>query len=454
MPQSVAVLLAAGQGKRMRSDLPKVLHRLAGRPMINHVVAAARAAEVSRIVVVVGHGAEQVEAALPEGVETVRQPELLGTADAVGRARDLLAAGAVEDVVVAHGDCPLLTSELFRELIDRRRRTDATITLVVSTADDPRGYGRVRRDPAGQVEAVVEEASASPAERAIAEINAGVYCFEARWLWPQLALVRPSPSGEYYLTDLIELAIRQGKIVQSIEAPLEVTQGVNDRVQLAAAEQVMRQRVRRELMLSGVTLLDPATTYVDVGVTIGRDTTIYPGSLIEGTTAIGNRCQIGPYSRIVDSRLGDEVTVLMSVVEGSELADRSRMGPFSHLRPGARLGEDVELGNYGEVKNASLGAGTKMHHFSYVGDAEVGVNVNLGAGMITCNFDSESGEKSRTVIEDNASIGSDTMLIAPVRVGAGAYTGAGAVVTRDVQAGDVVIGMPAKPLRQRRDPSA
>jgi bifunctional UDP-N-acetylglucosamine pyrophosphorylase/glucosamine-1-phosphate N-acetyltransferase len=439
----------------MRSATPKVLHPVAGRPMIDYVVAAAREAGVARVIVVVGYGAEAVEAVLDGGVECVHQTELRGTADAVLRARSPLQGDArIGDVLIAHGDCPLLTGALFRELIQRRRQTGATIALVATPADDPRGYGRVIRDTAGRVSAIVEEASASTEERDIREINAGVYAVDASWLWEHLPLVRPSPSGEYYLTDLIALAVSEGRPVYAIQAPMTVTAGVNDRSQLAMAEGVIRERIRRDLMASGVTLIDPRSIYIDAGVTIGADSVVYPGTFIEGRSVIGSRCRIGPHARIVDSRIGSDVTVQMSVVEGAEVGDGVQIGPFSHLRSGARIEANVELGNYAEVKNARIGAGTKMHHFSYIGDADVGEGVNIGAGTITTNYDSESGAKNRTVIEDGVSLGSDTMLVAPVTVGKDALTGAGAVVTRDVEPGTVVVGVPARPLRRRRTPPA
>ncbi len=455
MPDTAAVILAAGQGKRMHSATPKVLHRIAGRPMIDYVVTAVRESGVTRVVVVVGHGADAVEAAVGGHAKCVRQMELRGTADAVLQARPLLQGDArIHDVLIAHGDCPLLTPSLFGELVQRRRETGAMIALVATPADDPRGYGRVIRDADGRVSAIVEEASASEKEREIREINAGVYSVDASWLWEHLPSVKPSPSGEYYLTDLVALAVSEGSRVYAIEAPMTVTAGVNDRAQLAMAEEVIRERIRRDLMVSGVTLMDPRTIYIDAGVKIGTDSIVYPGTFIEGSTVIGTRCRIGPHARIVDSRIGSDVTIQMSVVESAEVGDRVQIGPFAHLRPGATIEADVELGNYAEVKNSRIGAGTRMHHFSYIGDADVGEGVNIGAGTITTNFDSESGVKNRTVVEDGVSLGSDTMLVAPVTVGKDAMTGAGAVVTHDVEPGTVVVGVPARPLRRRRMPPA
>lgn len=451
MAQTAAVLLAAGYGKRMRSALPKPLHRVAGRPMIQHVIDAARGAGVARIIVVLGHGADQVRPALPSDVEVVMQTDLRGTADAVKRAAvPLLSDSSITDVLVCGADCPLLTSDLFVDLVAQRRTLDAAIAIVATTVEDPTGYGRLIRDPRGRVGAIIEEADADATTRAIGEINAGIYAFESAWLWPSLDLIQSSASGEYYLTDLIALATRSGRVVQSIEAPITITGGVNNRVQLAEAEARFRARVRRELMLSGVTIVDPASTFVDAGVSIGADTVLYPGTIIEGETVIGADCVIGPNTQLVNSRIGNRVVIAQSVIESAEVADDVRIGPFSHLRPGARIDSEVQVGNYAEVKNSRIGFGSKLHHFSYLGDAEVGAGVNIGAGTITCNLDSESKQKGKTIVEDGASIGCDTMLVAPLRVGRDAVTGSGAVVTHDVEPETVVIGVPARPLRRRR----
>ncbi len=451
MSETAAVILAAGLGRRMQSSIPKVLHRVAGRPMVQYVIQAAREAGVERIVVVLGHGADAVRQALDGDCESVVQPEPAGTADALARAAPILTASPdCRQVLVAYGDCPLLTGDLFRSVIEAQRQAGAAIALVSSIVEDPRGYGRIVRDPDGGVRAIVEEAAATEAERAIREVNAGVYCFDAAWLWERLPSVPRSTSGEYYLTDLVGLAAQDGRRVCAVTAPLEITAGVNDRKQLAMAEAVIRDRVRQRLLEAGVTLVDPATVYVDATVRIAPDTILYPGTLIEGNTVIGPGCRIGPYSRIVDSWLGSSVTVDMSVIEGARVGDGTRIGPFSHLRPGAEIGPRVELGNYAEIKNARIGADTRIHHVSYIGDAEIGERVNVGAGTITVNFDSESGTKHRTVVQDGASLGSDSMLVAPVTIGRDALTGAGAVVTRDVEPGMVVVGVPARPLRRRR----
>src|SRR6185437_11735379 len=381
--------------------------------------------------VVVGQCTEKVEAALGERVETVRQTALRGTADAARRAAELLQGDArIVDVLIAHGDCPLLTGTLFRELIRCRRETGALIALVASPTDDPRGYGRVIRGADGRVKAIVEDVDATEEERAVRDINAGVYCVEARWLWEQLPAIQPSASGEYYLPDLVGLAVQAGQQVRAIESPMDVTAGVNDRAQLAMVTTIVQDRLRHDLMISGVTLIDPATTYLDRGVSVGQDTIIYPGTILEGATTVGAGCRIGPHSRIVDSTIGDGAVVDMSVVEGARVEDGARIGPFSHLRPGAWIESEVELGNFAEVKNSRIGARTKAHHVSYIGDARIGEDVNVGSGTITTNYDSESGTKSQTVVEDGASLGCDTMLVAPVTVGKKAMTGAGSVVTR------------------------
>ena len=431
----------------MKTKMNKVVHPIAGRPMVRHVTDALSALGVDRIVLVVGHEAEQVRRSLGEEFEYVEQRQQLGTGHAVLQTRDVL-QGNADDVLVLYGDTPLIQPETLRRLRDLHEQSGATVSMLTAMVDDPTGYGRVVRKGESVV-AVVEERSASVDEKAIREINSGVYFFDARWLWDNVGRLELAEKGEYYLTDLVTLAAGQGRLVSALilEDPVEAM-GINDRVQLAEAEAVLRWRTRRKLMLSGVTLVDPAHIFVDEDVEVGLDTVIHPGTVLSGGTKIGERCVIGPNSFLRNSIVGSDCVIFASVIEDSTIDDRVTVGPFSHVRSGARLASDVHLGNYAEVKNSRLGERSKMGHFSYIGDAELGSDVNVGAGTITCNYDSETETKSRTIVGDRVALGSDTMLVAPVYVGEDAVTGAGSVVTRDVQPESVVLGAPARPLRR------
>ncbi len=440
------VILAAGQGTRMKSDLPKVLHPLGGHPLVTYSLKAARALTDTRPVLVVGYGAERVQEAVGDQAILVRQAEQLGTGHAVLQAEPIL-AGQADIVLVLYADMPLIRPETLKALVQAHtRQGDATITLVSVIADQPRGFGRVVRDAAGNVVALVEEAQATPEQLAIRELNAGIYCFDAHWLWPHLHQLPLSPKGEYYLTDTVALAVAEGRTVQALiaEDPEEML-GINTRVHLAEAEAVLRRRINQRWMEAGVTLLDPLTTYIQDTVEIGPDTVILPNTHLWGKTRVGAACTLGPNTILRDTTLGDRCRVEASVLEGAILEDDVTVGPFAHLRPGAHLARGVHLGNFAEVKNAALGPGTKVGHFSYIGDATLGANVNIGAGTVTCNFDGE--RKHHTVIEDGAFIGSDTMLVAPVTIGRGAKTGAGAVVTRDVPPGSLAYGVPARVVK-------
>jgi bifunctional UDP-N-acetylglucosamine pyrophosphorylase/glucosamine-1-phosphate N-acetyltransferase len=443
-----AIVLAAGQGTRMRSRIPKVLHPLAGRPMLAHVLDTLEAAGIGRFIVVTGHGADAVEAAIAARARCVRQDPQRGTADAVRVALDALPRDA-DEVIVTMGDVPLQTSALVGELLAARREAGAAVALVAATLEDPTGYGRIVRGTDRAVTAIVEEADADPAVRDIAEVNVGTYAFDSDWLRDAIGRVGASASGEYYLTDLVALAVRDGRQVRAVvAADADDALGINDRVALAAAEERMRRRINEAHMRNGVTIVEPATTRIDADVEIGQDARIEPGTTLEGATVVAQDAVIGPNAHVRDSRIGPRSHVWASVVEESTVAEDVEIGPYAHLRPGAEIGARCRIGNFAEVKNTRIGAGTQQHHFSYLGDADVGENVNVGAGSVTANFDGT--QKHRTAIESGASLGVDTMMVAPVTIGEGATTGAGAVVTRDVAPGKTVVGMPARPIEMRR----
>lgn len=440
-----AILLAAGQGTRMKSRLPKVLHRVAGQPMIEHALRAARMASTETPVVVIGHGADLVRQTV-QGVEFALQAQQLGTAHAVMQAEPLL-RGKTDLVIVCYADMPLLRAESLQRLVQTQQANTGPMTMMTVMAGDPRGFGRVVRSAHGDVQAIVEEAQATPAQMAIKELNVGAYCFRADWLWDALARIPVSPKGEYYLTDTVELAVRDGLPVQSITIDdLDEAIGINTRIHLAEAESIMRQRINRAHMLAGVTLIDPLSTYIEAGVTIGQDTVIWPNTYLHGQTAIGENCQIGPNTIVRDSKIGNGCKVLAVVMEGALLEDDVDMGPFARLRKGAHLGKGVHMGNFGEVKDSYLGPGVKMGHFSYIGNAQIGANTNIGAGTITCNYDGQ--KKHPTEIGSDAFIGSDTMLVAPVTLGDRARTGAGAVVTKNVPADSLAVGVPARVIKK------
>jgi bifunctional UDP-N-acetylglucosamine pyrophosphorylase/glucosamine-1-phosphate N-acetyltransferase len=432
------VVLAAGKGTRMKSAQPKVLHRVAGRPLILHALAKARALTPRSTTVVVGHEADALRQALAEQPDltfVVQEPQL-GTAHAL-----LTTAGTLEGargtLVLLSSDVPLLSLNTLRMLVDRHRSTGAAATVVTALVDDPRGYGRIIRKEDGssgeQIARIVEEKDATPAERETREINSGIYAFAIEGLFDAVrSIASENAQHEYYLPDLVAIYRQRGRKVETITVsnPDEI-RGVNSRSELAAVSTIVRHEKTAELMASGVTIEDPATAYIDGEVTIGPDTILHPGVFIEGRTTIGSACEIHSGARIVDSQIGDRVTVLnYCVINNSRVASDASVGPFAHLRNDVQVGEGARVGNFVEMKKAVLGAGSKAGHLAYLGDATIGAKVNIGAGTITCNYDGTN--KNQTVIGDGAFIGSDTQLIAPVTVGKGAYVGSGTTIREDV----------------------
>jgi len=442
-----AVLLAAGQGTRMKSALPKVLHPLCGKPMLWHVLEALKSAATEKPVVVVGHGAEDVQEYLGDTADCVLQEPQLGTGHAATQAESLL-KGKTDYVIITYADMPLLRGETFQRLVETQRLNSGPFSLLTVSADDPRGFGRIVRNADGTVQAIVEEYVATPEQQKIKELNVGAYCFKADWLWNALHRIPKNPKkGEYYLTDIVEIAVKENLPVQAVlQDDFIETIGINTRVHLSEAEAAMRIRINREHMLNGVSMMDPASAYIEAGVQIGNDTTIMPDTYLHGNTVIGEGNVIGPNTIIRDSRIGKRCKVLASVLDGAVLEDDVDMGPFARLRKGAHLKSHVHMGNFGEVKDSTLHEGVKMGHFSYIGNADVGANTNIGAGTITANYDGE--KKNPTEIGEDVFIGSDTMLVAPLKLGNGARTGAGAVVTKNVPEDTLVVGMPARAIRK------
>jgi bifunctional UDP-N-acetylglucosamine pyrophosphorylase/glucosamine-1-phosphate N-acetyltransferase len=442
-----AVLLAAGQGTRMKSDIPKVLHPICGKPMLWHVLEALKSATTEKPVVVVGHGAGAVSHYLGDSADCVLQEPQLGTGHAAMQAESLL-NGKTDMVIVTYADMPLLRAETFQRLVETQRLNSGPFSLLTVIADDPRGFGRIVRKPDGTVEAIVEEYVATPEQQQIRELNVGAYCFRADWLWNALKRIEKNPKkGEYYLTDIVEIAVRDNLPVQAVlHDDFMETIGINTRVHLSEAEAAMRRRINREHMLNGVSMMNPDVTYIEAGVKIGKDTLIMPNTYIHGKTEIGEGNLIGPNTIIRDSKIGDRCKLLAVVMEGAILEDDVDMGPFARLRKGAHLKSHVHVGNFGEIKDSVLAEGVKMGHFSYIGNATIGANTNIGAGTITANYDGE--KKNPTEIGEDVFIGSDTMLVAPVKLGDGARTGAGAIVTKNVPEDTLVVGMPARAIRK------
>ena len=430
------VVLAAGQGTRMKSRLPKVLHPLAGKPLVEHVLKSAEAISPSTITLIVGHAGEAVRTSIGNrpNLDFVVQEPQLGTAHALQQAETRL-AGREGTVVLLSGDVPLLTSATLRRLIETHQGSHAAATVVTAIVERPYGYGRIVRTK-GRIARIVEERDASPEVRQVREINGGIYAFDLPPLFDALrGIASQNAQGEYYLTDLIAIYRRRKLPVETlvVDNPAEI-RGINSRTELAEVSRIVRQTKNEELMAAGVTIIDPATTYIDADVEVGADTVIHPGVSIEGQSRIGAACEIQSHVRIVGSEIADRSIIHnFCLITGSRIAEGASVGPFAHLRPETVLGEGARIGNFVELKKTTLGPGSKANHLAYLGDATIGARVNVGAGTITCNYDGT--HKHPTVIEDGAFIGSDTQLIAPVRVGRGAYVAAGSSITEDVPAG-------------------
>jgi bifunctional UDP-N-acetylglucosamine pyrophosphorylase/glucosamine-1-phosphate N-acetyltransferase len=441
IPDVHVVVLAAGQGTRMKSQLPKVLHRVAGRPLIEHVLTTAARVSPASVTVIVGHRAEAIRqhlAGRPNLTFALQEPQL-GTAHALQQAEPFL-SGRTGTVLLLSGDVPLLRPETVSRLVEVHRAAGAAATVVTAVVERPYGYGRIIRMD-GRLSRIVEERDATPAERQIREINGGIYAFDLAPLFDSLrGIAAHNAQGELYLTDLVAIYRHRKLPVETLVTadPREI-RGINSRTELAEVSRLVRQKKNEELMAAGVTLIDPATTYIDPDVQIGPDTVIHPGVVIEGRTRIGSVCEIQAHVRIVDSEIGDRVQINnFCLLTGATVAGGVSIGPFAHLRPETRVSEGAKIGNFVELKKTSLGPRSKVNHLSYLGDADVGENVNVGAGTITCNYDGRT--KSRTIIRDGAFIGSDSQLIAPVTVGKGAYVGAGSSITTDVPDGALAIG--------------
>ncbi|GEK34487.1 bifunctional UDP-N-acetylglucosamine diphosphorylase/glucosamine-1-phosphate N-acetyltransferase GlmU [Kurthia sibirica] len=439
MTNIYAVVLAAGQGTRMKSKLYKVLHPVCGKPMVEHVVDHVQLLDVARTVSIVGHGAEKVKDQLGEKSEYVLQAEQLGTAHAVQQAEPLL--GDLEGTtMVICGDTPLIRPETMKALLEHHKQQNAKATILTAIAGNPTGYGRIIRGANGQVEQIVEQKDASHEQQQVTEINTGTYCFDNKALFATLKLVKNDNSqGEYYLPDVIEILQQQGEIVSAFASEdFSETLGVNDRIALSQAEATMRRRINEGHMRNGVSFINPDNTYIDVDVKIGRDTIIQPGVTLSGNTIIGEDCIIGPNSRITDSQIGDRTTVDSSNVDQSSVGEDVAVGPFANIRPASQVGNKAKVGNFVELKKTILGEGSKASHLTYLGDAEIGKAVNIGCGTITVNYDGVN--KFKTIIGDRSFVGCNSNLVAPITIGADTYIAAGTTVTKEVPQFALAIG--------------
>ena len=433
-----ALILAAGEGKRMKSDIPKVLHKVCGKEMVNQVIDTIRKSGILEINVVIGRGAEKVQKATESrGVHYSFQEKQLGTGHAVMCSSEFL-EGKKGTVAVFTGDAPLISEESIKKLIEFHKAGGFKATILTSVVDCADGYGRIIRKESGEVCRIVEHKDCSSSELMVKEINSGMYCFDIEYLLNSLdKLSNENSQGEYYLTDVIEILVQEGQKVGAMPIPFEETMGVNSRLQLSQAEKVLRKRINEKHMVNGVTLIDPESTYIDVDVEIGSDTIIYPGNVIEGNTVIGKKCMLYPGSRISNSVIDSEVTIQNSVVQSSRIGEKTSVGPYAYVRPDSVIGKSARIGDFVEIKKSVIGDGTKVSHLTYIGDAEVGKNCNFGCGTVVVNYDGT--KKTKTIVGDNSFIGCNTNLISPVVVNKDAYIAAGSTITEDVPAGSLAI---------------
>lgn len=439
MSELAAIILAAGKGTRMKSKLPKVLHKLSGRPMLEHVIDAADEAGADEKIVIVGFGSEKVTDFVGGRARVAIQKEQLGTGHAVLQAEDLL-AGQSGTALILCGDTPLLEGAELKKFYETHLQSGAGVSVLTADAPDPFGYGRILRDTAGRVTGIVEEKDATPEQRQIHEINTGIYCVEMPLLFDLLKhLSNQNAQHEYYLTDILSECLSRGRAVAGIKTKdFDMVMGVNSRRHLAAAQHIMNERILGRLMDEGVTIVDPASTFIEKGVRIGRDTIIQPFTMLEGDTVIGEDCAIGPQVRFSNVKVGDGTHIQFVYAHDAAVGSHVQMGPYDHLRPNTVIHDGVKVGNFVEVKNSSVGAGTKLPHLQYIGDSDIGSGVNMGCGTITVNYDGKT--KHRTTIEDNAFVGCNSNLVAPVTIGRGSYVAAGSTITKDVPEDALAVG--------------
>lgn len=442
-----AVVLAAGKGTRMKSSLHKVLHPVLGKSMVDHAVTNLQKIGVEKIVTVIGYEAESVQAELKDRVEYAMQTEQLGTGHAVMMTKDLL-EGLEGVTIVTYGDVPLLTEQTIANLFDYHKEQEAAITILTACTENPTGYGRIIRDEAGNVLRIVEQKDANAEELLVQEINTGVCCYDNKVLFEALTKITNNNSqGEYYLTDLVGIIHDMGlKVAAYVNDDFEETLGVNDRVQLAYAEKVLRKRINEEHMRNGVSIIDPEATYIGTDVKIGQDVVIYPGTIISGTSIIGSNTIIGANSQIINSEIGSHTTINASVISDSVIGSHTTVGPFAHIRMHATIGNEVRIGNFVEIKKSMFKDGAKSAHLSYIGDAELGENVNMGCGSITVNYDGKN--KYKTVIGANTMVGCNVNLVAPVTVAPNAYLAAGSTITKDVPEDALAIARPKQEIKE------